>query len=492
MANQRRSVVSEAVSLDPAQIMQGAIGIDKKRIGELLVEQDVITTAQLNDALEMQAERGVRIVEALIFLGHISVDDFITFLARQPGVASIELGNYHVPRDILGLVPQELAEKHEIFPIDKLGHLLTLGMACPLDSNTIMTIEESTGLKVKALLCPPEDIKQAINLYYKGDPGDFKETMTKASRGSKTLARQAPLTKSPGEFPVSEDALKAESGFKLGRISKLIRRLETLPALPSTVDRVHEAVSDLNVSANDVAQTIIKDPPIAAKVLSVANSAAYGFSNKVATVELAVALLGLRETYTIVLSAAVLNLFEKNKIFNYQAYWEEAMNCAAAAKLIARAADRERDSSIFTAGLLHDIGRIALLETVPEIYVKVSPELVGDELIEAEEKHLGLTHTEAGYELATRWNLPDELALPIRFHHHPNLADSLKENVAIVSLAERWTRIGKKSKRVKKKMLKESADLFDVIGLSEEASSHVFEDVAALEPAHFEWTARSH
>lgn len=481
MANQRRSVVPGRREVNAARVMQSGVGLDKKRIGEMLIEAGLITPAQLVDALRIQQHRGAKVVESLIYLGHLEVEDFVNFLSSQPGVASIDLAHYYIPREIIDLIPQELAVKHEIFPIDRLGHLLTLGMACPLDVATIASIEESTGLKVKALLCPRDDIQRAIDRYYKTSVADLLGIQTSQPREMNVYVAKAPEKN-------GSVVHKVETGLKLGRVSRLIRELESLPALPATVERVREATTDLTISANDVAQTIIKDPPIAAKVLSVANSAAYGFSNKVASVELAVALLGLRETYSIVLSAAVLNLFEKTKIFDYKIYWEEAMACAAASKIVARACKGDRDTSIFTAGLLHDIGRIALLETVPEAYAKVSPKLTGDRLIKAEEKHVGLTHTEAGYELASRWSLPDEIAIPIRFHHEPELADTLSESVAIVAIAEHWTRLTVKKRPPKKVMLRETASLLEILGLDRQAASNVYEDVAALELVHFEWT----
>jgi HD-like signal output (HDOD) protein len=153
---------------------------------------------------------------------------------------------------------------------------------------------------------------------------------------------------------------KARAGLKLQNVSEMIRQLTSLPALPETVARVQEALGDVAISPKEVAAFISKDPPVATKVLSVANSPAYGFSSQVSTIELAVALLGLRETYAAVLSAAVLNLFEVGKRFNYRAFWEESMNTAAAARMIAQACGKGTEGGAFTAGLLHDIGRIAL------------------------------------------------------------------------------------------------------------------------------------
>lgn len=472
--------------MPPAAGMAGGSAqfTDKKRIGELLIAKDIISPGQLAEALEVQKLKGGKVVEVLIAQGHLSVQSFITFLAKQPGIASIDLAHYQIPSEIISLVPKEIAIKHEVFPIDKMGRLMTLGMACPLDSKTIEEIESNTGLRVKALLCGPEDIRAAIRRYYPHDKEDFGDLAAKPSLRTSKIGRKipsAPATEAP-------DASKIESALKLSGVSRLVQELKSLPALPDTVERVRASMSDLSISPRDVAQTILKDPPVAAKVLSVANSAAYGFPSRVDTVELAVALLGLRETYTIVLSAAVLDMFAKTNNFDYSLYWEEAMNSAAAANIIARAIGRDKDKSLFTAGLLHDIGRIALLETVPELYSKIPPTLNGDELVEAEQAAVGLSHTEAGFELATNWNLPVEIAEPIRFHHSPQFATEKPVNVAIVALAEAWTRTLVLDGASQPEVLATSAELLKTLEMSETTATEVYQELAALERTRFEWS----
>lgn len=448
---------------------------EKKRIGDLLIDAGLITEVMLDEALDYQRDNGGKVVEALVSLGHLHVDDFINFLSSQPGIASIDLANYQIPREITELFPKELAMKHEVFPIDKMGKLLTLGMACPIDSISIAQIEKETGLHVKPILCPQSDIRIAIKHYYY--PADDLQTAP-ITGDSQRKIKSGRVTTS-----------KARSGLKLKQASKLIRDLKALPALPDTVSRVQNAMGDLDVSPKQVAETIAQDPAIAAKVLSVANSAAYGFPSRVDSIDLAVALLGLRETYSIVLSAAVINLFEVTKHFDYKVYWEESMNCAAAARIIGGACGHERNPSLFTAGLLHDIGRIALLETVPELYRKVPSGLSGNELIEAEQKTVGVTHTEAGYELAINWGLPKEIAEPIRHHHQPESAYDMKVNTAIVALAEKWTRTLDANKRSKERVLADSEEVLGVIGMNKATAALTFDIVSALKAAHFAWDA---
>ena len=454
-----------------------------KRIGDLLVDDHVISANMLQEALETQKRDGGKIVEVLIKLGYLNINDFIKFLGHQPGIASIDIAHYQIPREIIALVPKEIVMGLGVFPIDKMGSLLTLGMVCPLDSGTITKIEEVTSLRVKPILCSPDDIRGAINRYFPDDKFEAKAPNT--SETSSPEEEIVPEAVVDADEDVS--APKIESGLRLGNVVRLIRELKSLPVLPDTVAAVKESMEDKNSSPNDVAEKIIMDPSVAAKVLSVANSAAYGFPSQVETVELAVALLGLRETYSIVLSAAVMNLFDTRERFNYKSYWEEALNAASASRLIAKACGRGGDKSIFTAGLLHDIGRIALLETAPDQYSKVDVSLIGDDLIKAEQELLGLAHPEAGFELASNWSLPSEISEVIRFHHNPEFSEAVPINISIVSLAEKWTRHLALGGVNKNDLIRDSESMISTLKMDPSTVSGVFDHVAELQPVRFEW-----
>ncbi|HIJ73447.1 MAG TPA: HDOD domain-containing protein [Candidatus Hydrogenedentes bacterium] len=421
----------------------------RRRIGELLCEAGLITRGQLNDALERQRRDGGKLGEVLISLGYLSPEAFLRFLSKQPGVASIDLANYAIPAELVALVPKAFAAKHEVFPIDKLGNLLTLGMACPLDAKTIAELEEMTGLRVKALLCSPDDIGHAINRYYPRE-------------------QTSPATDGP-VGPGTTD-LGSRSVLRLRGVARLIRGIESLPALPDTVTSVRAAMVDMHTSSRDVAKIVSTDPPVAAKVLGVANSAAYGFRHRVDSIELAVSLLGLREVYSVVLSVAVIDLFDTTKKFDYNRFWRKALSCATASRAIATACGRNHQSGMFAAGLLHDVGRLALLETVPNQYAKIRQDLEGDELIKAEQDLIGLTHAEAGNELAEHWDLPKSIAEAIRFHHAPDQAAAHGDIVGIVAVADALTCVAPSSEQEETDLIARCASMLEGLGLTPQSA----------------------
>jgi HD-like signal output (HDOD) protein len=271
-----------------------------------------------------------------------------------------------------------------------------------------------TGLKVKALLCRSEDIRAAVERYY---PKDAE-------------AASAPA-----------DASTVAAELKLSGVAGLIRGIDALPTLPETVQRVKELTDAPDSSIEEIAAVISNDPPIAARLLQLANSPAYGFESKVGSVERATTLLGLKETFMVVLSSAVIDLTQKSKGFDYESFWDESLATAQICRILAKVHGKRSDGVLSTAGLLAGIGRFALAQAVAKRYAKIDASLRGQELVQAEEEELGIAHPEAGFELATHWGLPEEIAMAIRFHLAPERAGKHQATVATVGLATKLSRL---------------------------------------------------
>lgn len=292
-----------------------------------------------------------------------------------------------------------------------MGQSLTVAMAFPIDMGTIQQIEEMTDMRVTALLCHANDIRAAIRRYYPDEAEQQSET------------EQTDLIE------------KLETGLKMESIVSMVRQIDTLPTLPDTVQRVQEATADPDSSLRDIAYIVSNDPPISARLLQLANSAAYGFLSRIDNVRSAITLLGMRETFMAVLSSAVIDITEQSSKFDHQQYWKYSMFSASAARHIAAACGRSRKAGVFTAGLLSDIGRFALAELAGDRYNQIDQSLTGAEFARAEEAALGIAHPEAGHILAVHWRLPDEIANAIRFHHRPELAQPDPEMATMIALA---------------------------------------------------------
>ena len=165
----------------------------------------------------------------------------------------------------------------------------------------------------------------------------------------------------------------------------LLRDLESLPGLPGTVNRVREMVYEKDASVAEVSEVVSRDPAILAKMLRVANSAAYGLVHHVDNIQLATTILGLNETYSVVLSSAVLDVFSRSRVFDYVTFWLESMVCASVATALSKTFDTVNRTGVFSAGLLRDIGRMALAEVAPAHMERIDSRLVGADLLAAEE-----------------------------------------------------------------------------------------------------------
>jgi HD-like signal output (HDOD) protein len=420
---------------------------NKQRIGDMLIEANLITSAQLDEALALQQDKGGKVVENLIALSHLDAKTFVRFLARQKGTAAIDLLNYTIPKEIIDLVPPHFALRHQILPLDIMGRDLTVGMACPLDSRTVSELESMTGKRVRPLLVSMNDINVALQRYYMPEeraevnwsdlPGSSRIPSPKVETSEPAPAPPAPAppTEEADDNDGSEEVDKAASGIRFEGVVHLVRQIHQLPALPETVAQVREKMEDEESSADDLAAVIARDPAIAAKVISLANSAGYGFSHKVDSVEMAVRLLGLREVFSVVLSSAVIDYFSNSRHFDYAAFWRKSVLCGTAARAIGKTCGNQKVGGLFAAALLHGLGRVALAEVAPERYANIDQRLPIKELMEAEEAEFGVAHPEVGWMLADAWDLPIEICEPIRFHRNLGEAKEVPDRVATVALA---------------------------------------------------------
>ncbi len=381
--------------------------MSSERIGKKLVTAGLVTQAQLDEALGVLAQQGGSdVLSILVSLNYLTRQACIDYLAAKSTAPATDLSKHEISAELLGLVPKQFVLQHQVIPIGKGDGVLTLGAIEPLGSGALEELEQASGLSVQAVLCAADDVRNAIARYY-------------------PESEQAP----------GAAAANVDSPARLQNAAVLISKIDRLPALPETVVRVRRTMDDPGSSVADMAGIISMDPPIAAKVLSVANSAAYGFPQRVNDVNLGVTLLGMRETYCLVLSCSVLNYAEKTPAFDYRSFWRRSMWCTAASRVIAKRCGLQNAFGLYSGALLHGLGEMALGEVAPELYSQIDQSLAPDERIAQEESVLGMAHTEAGYVLATQWELPLEIAEPIRLHLRPELAHDALDNVMVVALA---------------------------------------------------------
>jgi putative nucleotidyltransferase with HDIG domain len=192
-----------------------------------------------------------------------------------------------------------------------------------------------------------------------------------------------------------------------------------LPAMPHVAAAVMRAVEDPNCGPRDLQGLIEQDAAIAARLLKVANSPLYGFRRKVESLQQAVMLLGNKTVKNLVLAASMQQAYRNHGPVERGLWTHATLAGPAASKLALHPAIELDKEEAFTAGLLHDIGKAALVTTHRDQYQGIAAEVSREKLryFEAEQRVFGFDHAELGARVAEKWNLPERLVSVIHHHH---------------------------------------------------------------------------
>ncbi len=206
-------------------------------------------------------------------------------------------------------------------------------------------------------------------------------------------------------------------------IRKELETITDLPTLPHVIVQLMSYLDEPDVEFKRIAQIIQEDPPLVAQMLKIVNSGFYGLPNSIDDLHQALVILGLDEIQTIVFADSVYSIFyniHENDFFDYQLFWQHSIGTARLGYALASLANLPQKRTVYTAGLLHDIGRLVIQLYFPEHYRHIFAIAHENQLdlLTAEVSHLNFTHTEAGYWIAEKWNLPDTLKDVILNHHN--------------------------------------------------------------------------
>ncbi|MBU1566646.1 MAG: HDOD domain-containing protein [Proteobacteria bacterium] len=223
-------------------------------------------------------------------------------------------------------------------------------------------------------------------------------------------------------------------------LSSINAQIESFPALPEIVPKVMAVTANPESSANDLMQIILPDQAMCATILKVANSAFFGIPREVSTIERAVVVLGYQEIKNIVIGKAIFSSFPKmTKETRHRVglFWEHTFTCGLAAKIIGEHLCIS-PSELFIAGLIHDIGKLAMFLTFPSTY-PILQELANHPLfndIAEEQKQFTISHDQVGLELAKKWLLPEQLIAAIGYHHAPLDTTTFRQYPLIIQVAD--------------------------------------------------------
>ena len=211
--------------------------------------------------------------------------------------------------------------------------------------------------------------------------------------------------------------------------------------MPEVAFEVIRVADHAESSAMKVANTLSKDPSLSARVLRLANSAFYGMSRNVSSVQESVIVLGMRTTKSLSLVAASfpwLHVALKGKGLKPELLWNHCISCAHFSKIIARKVDNVDAEQLFCIALLHDMGTVALYLTLEAEFNQLikAAKVSGVPFDELERNLLDFDHAELGAALAESWNLPKTYSEAIRYHHRPSALEQTNTLADILHVAD--------------------------------------------------------
>ncbi len=220
----------------------------------------------------------------------------------------------------------------------------------------------------------------------------------------------------------------------------------TLATLPETFKRLEEISKDTRSDIDDVVAVVKTDSQLAASLLRLANSPFYSSGLGISTIEEAAQKLGLQTILESSLALGMVKAIEiDSRYFDINAYWRRSLSIAYTAEIAYEFASPEFKAKIdpkstFTAGLLHDLGMLVLMQGFPEETMEVVDKAIADKtsLPETEKLCFGFTHQQVGRTLFEKWQLPRQLQAVAGFHHNPEvLGDArLRPLVDLICIAD--------------------------------------------------------
>jgi|GEM_PF-5938949 putative nucleotidyltransferase with HDIG domain len=219
----------------------------------------------------------------------------------------------------------------------------------------------------------------------------------------------------------------------------IIKSLADLPAYPGIILKAKRIINSKKSGIGDISDIIVKDPALAARVLKLANSAYYSISKTTGSIKYAAQILGVQVLCEIIETAAAAPLL-KTQLKGYEIspehFFKHSLFTAYTAKTMCGYFCHGYESDAFTAGLLHDCGKLALSPWIDK-YSNIYNSLIEDtkENIDAELKITGIHHGHAGYAMVKLWNLPVHIQKAIK-DHHKNKFNKDEKLTLIISMAD--------------------------------------------------------
>ena len=221
---------------------------------------------------------------------------------------------------------------------------------------------------------------------------------------------------------------------------RIITSVLKVAALPAVAMKFAEAIKNPATSNNDLEKIVSEDSALSAKVLMIANSALFNFPSKIDTISKAITIVGHKQLSEIILSCSVVAMFKgiPQDIIDMDHFWRHSIAVATASRILAAYRHEQNIEKFFTAGLLHDIGKLILFVEAPKYASTVISKCneTKELMHKVEKKVIGFDHAKLGSMLLTKWKLPEEVISSVCYHHIPSVAPRDSLGASIIHVAD--------------------------------------------------------
>ena len=192
--------------------------IEKKRLPDMLLEQDLVTPEQLRECMNEQRSSGGDLPTILVAKGYLSEEDLVVTLSEQLGIPHIRVAHYSIPKEVLAEVPETLARQYQMLPVSVTGDVLTLAMANPLNIMALDDLRMLTSYEIEPVVAVASELANAINKHYGGGKAD---DLYNALVGEKSAEEVEEIEAARNED--IEDVSHLETGAEDEPVKKLTR-----------------------------------------------------------------------------------------------------------------------------------------------------------------------------------------------------------------------------------------------------------------------------
>lgn len=230
----------------------------------------------------------------------------------------------------------------------------------------------------------------------------------------------------------------------------LVARNVKLVSLPEVCMQVQALADSPHTTAADVGEVVGKDTALTARLLKLVNSAYFSLPRKIDTVTRAVNMIGMRELRNLTLAASAAEVFANipSELIDMASFWQHSVYTGLMARNLAARCNILHSERLFTAGLLHDVGRLLMLMKLPEPIGQAEALQVetGRDICDIERELVGFDHAEVGHALLLHWNMPGNLSASVLYHHDPASAHDAHLESALIHIADKVTHHAQESK----------------------------------------------